>query len=276
MSVQQFLKLYDTDYRVNIANTYFLNHECLNKTSLMNKPRSMNLIAFFENCDAQYKLKNGTVIKASAGDIIYFPTGSQYLINAAKGEKEYSGVLAVNFLLFDENNSQFTASEEPVIFEVSDTDKYHSLFLKMVKTGAASVPATARLKTDFYSIVSLLCEDYRDREKAQSSFEIISPGIKYLETSTSLDKSISDIAALCSVSENYFRRLFKEYSGVSPKEYILNAKIRKAQSRLYEENVSIAEIAEMCGFSDLAYFCRVFKKRTGLSPLAYRKAKSDY
>jgi AraC-like DNA-binding protein len=101
-------------------------------------------------------------------------------------------------------------------------------------------------------------------------FTIIEKGIRYLETNDRLDRSISEIAAMCAVSETYFRRLFKKYSGLSPKEYILRVKIDKAKLILRETNLQVSEIAEMFGISDTAYFCRMFKKRTGVSPLIYR------
>jgi AraC-like DNA-binding protein len=76
---------------------------------------------------------------------------------------------------------------------------------------------------------------------------------------------------MCNVSQNYFCRLFKEYSGITPQDFLLKAKLSKAKIALKETSLSVFEIAEQCGFQDASYFCRIFKKKTGVSPLKYRK-----
>ena len=101
---------------------------------------------------------------------------------------------------------------------------------------------------------------------------IIEQGIRYLETDPSLEKSVAEIAKMCNVSQNYFCRLFKEYSGITPQDYILKAKIEKAKIALRETSLSVSEIALLCGFEDASYFCRLFKKKTGVSPLGYKKS----
>ena len=218
-------------------------------------------------------MKNGKTITVQGGDILYMPKGTEYTLNVTNRVHEGSCTFGINFSLLNDNLEAFTASEEPILFKVSNPQNYYSLFSQMSKISDASISSSAKLKAYFYEIIASLCEACQFKELTSKDFKIIEKGIKYLENDYKLDLSVSDIAALCMVSENYFRRLFKEYSGISPKEYILNAKIDKAKLRLREGNIPISEIAETCGFPDAAYFCRIFKKRTGLSPLAYRNSK---
>ena len=78
--------------------------------------------------------------------------------------------------------------------------------------------------------------------------------------------SIDELAELCSVSKYYFCRLFKEEMGVTAVEYITKHRISLAEALLREGKKSIEEIAYLCGFEDISYFYRCYKKVKGISP----------
>ena len=86
--------------------------------------------------------------------------------------------------------------------------------------------------------------------------------------------SISQIAKECAVSVSGFRRSFKNACGISPMEYKMNIKVNRAKYLLQSTSMSVAEISEFLGFYDAAYFCKIFKKYTGCSPVCYAKEKS--
>lgn len=274
MSVDAFLKLYDTHYFIDISFCYRLNINNDRFTHRSDYPRTTNLLLYLKDCNGIFRMNNGEVFCASSGDIVYVPKGARYSSELYDKQSESVYAIGINFCLYDSEYREFTSGSSPIVFKLTNPEYYRDIFSKMHKISDTSVPSTSRLNCYFYDIVSSLCEAYQSNSKANKEYRIIQQGIKYLETDRMLDKSISDIASLCMVSENYFRRLFKEYSGVSPKEYILNAKITKAKLILRENNIPISEIAEICGFPDTAYFCRIFKKRTGFSPLAYRNSKN--
>ncbi len=72
---------------------------------------------------------------------------------------------------------------------------------------------------------------------------------------------------------DHFRRCFKEELGQTPLEYLTTLRINQAKKLLRAmPPQSVESIAADCGFKDEFYFSRVFKKQTGLSPLAYRKS----
>ncbi len=107
--------------------------------------------------------------------------------------------------------------------------------------------------------------------KQSEDDSIISDSIKYINKNyLSPTVSVKEAAEKSSVSEVYFRRLFKEKYGVSPKKHIINLRIRRATSLMESGYHSLSEIAVMCGFNDYKYFSTEFRKITGVPPSKYR------
>lgn len=73
------------------------------------------------------------------------------------------------------------------------------------------------------------------------------------------------------ISYSAFRSHFKQITGLPPGQYQIHIRLNKARRLLRNSTLSIQEIAEQLGFESIYYFSRLFKKKTGCSPLAYRK-----
>jgi AraC-like DNA-binding protein len=78
------------------------------------------------------------------------------------------------------------------------------------------------------------------------------------------------IAGRLNMSYSWFRRIFKQYMGISPAQYIVEIKIRKSKELLTHTDMSSKEISFETGFDNPDYFCTIFKRKTGVSPLGYR------
>ena len=83
--------------------------------------------------------------------------------------------------------------------------------------------------------------------------------------------SIDEIAGQLFVSKDYLRHLFTHYVGQSPMRTIISARIEHAKKLLMNPELSVVDVAEMCGFDDPYYFSRLFKSYTEKSPSAFRK-----
>lgn len=84
-------------------------------------------------------------------------------------------------------------------------------------------------------------------------------------------ESLDEVVKASGLSKSRFIHLFKDLTGASPWKYILSLKVERAKELLAEEHLSVRDIAETLGFTDQLYFSRLFKKHTGLSPMAFRK-----
>lgn len=96
---------------------------------------------------------------------------------------------------------------------------------------------------------------------------------RILESGCQDKLSIAQVAAQCALSRSHFSRAFKKTTGLSPQEWMLNARIRRAQQLISEGALSMCEVAFECGFSDQSHFTRTFSKVAGASPKRWQRSQ---
>ncbi|MDO5558945.1 MAG: AraC family transcriptional regulator [Oscillospiraceae bacterium] len=84
-----------------------------------------------------------------------------------------------------------------------------------------------------------------------------------------------DLARLGYVSVSSLNRRFKEQTGQTPAQYIIDVRIQKSKLLLARRNMSLTEIAQKCGFSSSAHFSSTFSLRTGIKPSEYQSSYFD-
>lgn len=104
-----------------------------------------------------------------------------------------------------------------------------------------------------------------------SKYDKIKPAITLIEENYNMNFTLSQLARSCNMSPNYFCRLFKELTGKTPFDYINIYRIDVASQMLSLGVANVTEIAYNCGFNDLSYFIRTFRKYKGMSPKAYSR-----
>lgn len=93
--------------------------------------------------------------------------------------------------------------------------------------------------------------------------------LEYLDEHLEQPVELETLAGLCSLHPHYFSGLFKQTMGMRPVDYLNRRRIERAQSLLSSGHRSIKEVALATGFSDPAYFSRMFLRYTGATPSAY-------
>jgi AraC family transcriptional regulator len=88
-----------------------------------------------------------------------------------------------------------------------------------------------------------------------------------------LDKEIklADIAQLLDISQFHFSRLFKKSLGISPHQHIIQQRIERAKQLLKRRDLSVADVAFLCGFSSQSHLGKSFRQATGITPKAFRE-----
>ena len=92
----------------------------------------------------------------------------------------------------------------------------------------------------------------------------------YLDKNYTSNKTINDICRDLYINKYYLTHLFKDAMGVPPLKYMITKRISLAKELLSTTDLPVEEIAEKCGYTDVSYFVKVFKKAEGISPTDYR------
>ena len=87
--------------------------------------------------------------------------------------------------------------------------------------------------------------------------------------------SLNDFASNFNYSPSHFSALFQKETGYSPINYYIQLKMRRACQYIERSSMKLNEVAQKVGFSEPAYFSRIFTKIMGMSPSEYRQRESD-
>lgn len=101
--------------------------------------------------------------------------------------------------------------------------------------------------------------------------EYLKKAVQYVEDHYSYDIKIQDIADWIGIDRTYLYRIFVKATGLSPKAYLTQYRLEHAMRMLCVSRYSITEIGYSCGFCDMVSFHNHFRKKTGMTPGAYRK-----
>ena len=94
----------------------------------------------------------------------------------------------------------------------------------------------------------------------------LQPALQRISDCYQENEKVSYYARLCGMSEVHFRRLFREYTGRSPIEYRNDIRLHNARALLQSAEFNVSEAAETCGFTNLSFFIRLYKKKYGYTP----------
>ncbi|MDO4619258.1 MAG: AraC family transcriptional regulator [Lachnospiraceae bacterium] len=94
--------------------------------------------------------------------------------------------------------------------------------------------------------------------------------MEYIEAHYREDLTVEEIAASISVSSSVCLRCFHEMLGTTPMQYAIQSRLRKAEAMLRSGNRTAKDIALDCGFNDVSYFTRLFRKHYGSTPGQFR------
>ncbi len=110
-----------------------------------------------------------------------------------------------------------------------------------------------------------------DREKAESLNPLTRKIMGYIHANLKKKITLDNIGELTYFSPVYCDTVFKRETGKSIIEYLLDKRIEEAKNLLLEGALTLSQISESVGFGDYNYFFRMFKKRTGYTPSAYKR-----
>jgi len=130
-----------------------------------------------------------------------------------------------------------------------------------------------------FELIVNVCRFYSDYQKQKNIYKDISTKretcfrvIRYVEDNYDKDIHLKDLADIGYLQTNYFCKVFKDISGMTPIEYVTNYRIQKACDLLSNTDKSVTDVCFEVGFHDSSYFARMFKELIKTSPSKYRKS----
>ena len=165
----------------------------------------------------------------------------------------------------------------PTFIDCKDHPEVKVLFQKLMNyQNLMSVTNYCEAQSIIYKVISIIYKlsspeyvKHNNRDKMQLAYNYIAEN--YMDSSLKL----GEIASNYGISDKYFRSLFKKVYNTTPSQCLISMRLQSAVKLLTETNLSISDIGEMCGFSDVYYFSKYFKNKFGCSPKDYRNKSSS-
>lgn len=167
-------------------------------------------------------------------------------------------------------------SHTPVVR--TGTDLYDNI-LEITETAIALNDSQLRYlyaSAALWTMIADLMQHSRHSDCPKKINNYTEKAVEIIRRSYNMSLNVSDIAAELGISREHFYTLFKNDTGKSPSQYLMDFRIEKACAMLHESDYPICLIAQHTGFSDKTYFSRKFHELVGMSPAAYRKQIREF
>lgn len=140
----------------------------------------------------------------------------------------------------------------------------------LMKNKQRTLAARVESRAIIYLLLSYFLRTAYPKRQAQD--ERIKEVLNYIQINIGKKIFMKSLVDISCMSKDHFIRIFKREMYMTPINYVMKKKIERAQLKLITENTEVKEIAYQLGFENQGYFNRVFKRFTGLTPLAYRRS----
>lgn len=246
-----------TDFTVRIISVHLLSW---NKRDVDIAPKKTYALSYRVEGESSFNY-NGEKIDATDGDIMYFPKGAGYHLEAGR-ERLY----AINF------EAEGDLPHDIMRFAVKKRPFFDTAFAEIYRVWTERESGYyARAVSYFYRIISEMVRE-GEEERTDGAYLKLKPALSLMYSGyMNRELSVAALAEHIGVSETYFRRIFERIMGERPLEFLNRLRVSYAKEHLESGFYSVEGVAEMCGFGDAKYFATVFRRVAGMSPSEYAK-----
>ncbi len=216
------------------------------------------------------------------GDIIFI--NCKYLHRGTPHNCEYETILCDLDMMTKKNYKIYSLYMDPIISSHSaispmlypqDTEIYNKvleLFSHLRNQSPFYELATMSALFDIFEALyrNNKIEKITTPKKSFIQANTIAQLIRWIDNNHTEHITLKSLAEKTDMTPNYLCKIFKEYTGKTPTEYINTARIENACREIRQGTKSITQIALDNGFNDISYFCKVFKKYKGISAKKYK------
>ena len=222
---------------------------------------------------------NNRVYEMTAGCIALIPPG---VFHKTSGESFKRTLISFSPVFFDKVfkdkviKKYLACFSEPVM-SLTEDEKRIFCFYSEKLSEAMEKENVAEQSVYLMNILMLLNDHAPENHKGfiDKSNLLLNRILDYIAKNYKTIQSLDEIADRFFITKHHLCRKFKNATGMSVFEYINSLKVHQACQGLLKSNDSILEICMECGFNSQAYFSRIFRAYTGLTPNQYRKRGSE-
>ena len=206
---------------------------------------------------------SGESLTVERGELLYLPMNAKYT-QSTKGET----VIAVHFINYSYNDKH---KVEKISME--NVDEIEEILLNMYRIWTEKKQGYKyKCISLFYNLLYLTNKQTHINSLYTQNMDLsVKKAVDYIHKNfRHKEINVTELAEMSTISEDYFRKIFKRIFSISPKQYIINLRLEYAAQLLQSQLYSVLEVSEKAGFNDVKYFGRIFKNRYGITPAKYR------
>lgn len=221
-------------------------------------------LLFINSGEIEVRRSGETQILTKGNFVFYKPGEKQYYAAVTDADSlwlHFGGAAAEEILTsFGIDGGIYTADYSISVFETYSNliRQFNQPELKKLANGTLLI------------LLAHISDAVRSISPAENA-EAISEILTYINMNYNKKLTIDQLAKRAGYSKSRFSHLFSELLHTAPLAYQKNIRLTNACELLSGSAHSVGEVARSCGFEDQLYFCRVFKKKYGLSPSEYRR-----
>ena len=159
------------------------------------------------------------------------------------------------------------------VLHIKNFNEIQNLFEEAIGYSVEELPGFQQIVTGllFQIFGNIQLAVKNKSSKSKSVMKQINLARELMQNTLNENLDVTAIAKKLNVSYALFRKKFKQYTGMSPKEYQVQLKLKRAKALLLGSDLPISIIATETGYESIYHFSKVFKEKTGYSPSQYRQ-----
>lgn len=241
--------------KFNVINVLRLNWE-KSRVNLIGNCNSYHAITYRFRAKSVFNYDDKT-IDVREHSVLYMPPYCKFTKDADEDEEVITVYFEAENVMQDEIN----------VFYPENYELYERLFTELYNVcESKSYGYRFKMNEYMYRILYMILNEEMHREKS-GNLCIAERASQLIEKEISNAAfSVDNIAEFFGISKTHLRVSFKEFYGISPKEYQIKSRMQLAESLIRSEYFTVKQIAEKCGYADDKYFSTCFKSYYGVSP----------
>ena len=250
----------------NLRINFIKSHGLFGKNEGVCHKKILDCLSVVQAVEGSYdiRLNNGKVYSTGEGGVFIAPSSALQEITHHDGK---SGVMKAHWVFIDAVVNDLFRFDEAFSFPVISAPRYNEEIHDIISTIRFSDNYFQKMQLS-YRLLEILFSQATKRKKPST---IESKLEDFVKNNYRYDIKAEDIARHLACSSSQIYKYTKKFYGLSPANYINGIRLQQAETRLLYSDANITEIASSVGFSDSAYFSKLFKKAYAYSPIEYRR-----